>query len=100
MSCRRRLWLILLILSGFVGFGTVDAQTSAIAGTTPATVYIIRHAEKLTDGQIDLSAKGLGIRSSGELAESKSASEERINGGYDREQRYRLLCLFPVPSAL
>ena len=39
---------------------TLKGQQSAIAaaGEPPATVYLIRHAEKLTDGRLDLSEKG------------------------------------------
>jgi len=42
-----------------VATGMVDGQTSvAPASRLPATVLIIRHAEKLTDGRIDLSPAG------------------------------------------
>jgi phosphohistidine phosphatase SixA len=57
MIHRRRFCLILLILIGLLGVGTGLGQGSATVAP-PATVYVIRHAEKLTDGRVDLSAKG------------------------------------------
>lgn len=50
MGWRRR--VLALVLLGWVGVAW--GQT----GGPPAVIYLIRHAEKLTDGREDLSAKG------------------------------------------
>jgi hypothetical protein len=53
--------LALLLLPGFLSFSTlqIHAQTAAPAKPQPpTTILIIRHAEKLTDGRIDLSPTG------------------------------------------
>lgn len=45
--------LMILVLAGCKG------QTPAVVPRPPAIVYLVRHAEKLTDGQMDLSPAGL-----------------------------------------
>jgi hypothetical protein len=52
----RRWFALAVVVAGLAGVGTASrAQTAQQA---PATVLLIRHAEKLTDGQLDLSAAG------------------------------------------
>lgn len=58
LTRRRFFGFTLLILMGFGDLTGLQAQSTGIAGAPPATVYLIRHAEKLTDGRMDLSAKG------------------------------------------
>ncbi|MEO8737166.1 MAG: hypothetical protein ABI380_11575 [Edaphobacter sp.] len=48
------LFLVALLAAG----GIVQAQSVAVLPQAPATILIIRHAEKLTDGRVDLSEAG------------------------------------------
>src|SRR5258706_6497684 len=53
--------LVFLLLTGFLSFGPTEihAQVAApVKAQPPATILLIRHAEKLTDGRIDLSPTG------------------------------------------
>jgi hypothetical protein len=53
--------LLVLLLPGFLSFSptAIHAQAAAPAKPQPpATILLIRHAEKLTDGRIDLSPTG------------------------------------------
>jgi hypothetical protein len=52
----RRVWIASLA-AFFLCAGLAQAQVAG-AGAPPATVYLIRHAEKLTDGREDLSERG------------------------------------------
>jgi hypothetical protein len=47
-------FLLLFVVAG----GACLAQTVSTAAQPPATILIIRHAEKLTDGRLDLSPTG------------------------------------------
>src|SRR5882757_10551913 len=50
-----------LLLPGFLSFSPTEIQAQTAAPTKPqppATILLIRHAEKLTDGRIDLSPTG------------------------------------------
>jgi hypothetical protein len=52
---------LLLLLPGFLLSGPTEIHAQAAAPTKPqppATILLIRHAEKLTDGRIDLSPTG------------------------------------------
>jgi hypothetical protein len=52
---------LLLLLPGFLSFCPTEIYAQAAAPAKPqppATVLLIRHAEKLTDGRIDLSPTG------------------------------------------
>jgi hypothetical protein len=60
---RRRLGRLLLLFLAFTATAALPAQTqpqspSQVQPQPPATIYLIRHAEKLTDGREDLSPKG------------------------------------------
>ncbi len=59
-AAKFRLVLVYLTvgLGLLAGGQSVFAQAVAATGQPPATVYLIRHAEKLTDGRLDLSEKG------------------------------------------
>src|SRR5271168_4170433 len=59
-SARIRLrFLIVLLISLLTGPIAIYAQTpSSTKPQPPATILLIRHAEKLSDGQIDLSPTG------------------------------------------
>jgi broad specificity phosphatase PhoE len=48
----------LFVFALLLGVLRVGAQTPGAAAQPPATILIIRHAEKLTDGRIDLSPVG------------------------------------------
>jgi hypothetical protein len=53
--------LLLLLLPGFVSFHALQIHAQAASPAKPqppATILLIRHAEKLTDGRIDLSPTG------------------------------------------
>jgi len=50
--------ICLLVLLFVVATAASHAQTMTPAAQPPATILIIRHAEKLTDGQLDLSPTG------------------------------------------
>ena len=55
-SFRRTLLIFFASLALFGGF--VPAQTPSSAPQPPATIYLIRHAEKLTDKRPDLAPEG------------------------------------------
>jgi hypothetical protein len=48
----------LFLFSFLLGSSSLFAQTATVPPQPPATVLLIRHAEKLTDGRIDLSPTG------------------------------------------
>src|SRR5258708_7288766 len=50
--------ITLFLLALLVVSATTLAQAPTSAAQPPATILIIRHAEKLTDGQLDLSPTG------------------------------------------
>jgi hypothetical protein len=53
--------LLPLLLPGFLSFSTLQIRAQAAAPAKPqppATILLIRHAEKLTDGRMDLSPTG------------------------------------------
>jgi hypothetical protein len=60
MNLSRRSFLVLLSLAMLSLPTPVPAQTAAqpAAGAPPATILLMRHAEKLTDGRIDLAPAG------------------------------------------
>jgi len=70
LSSRRRflvvvwvalVWLCSGVFGGQAGFGQNVSESKAqpvAAGQAPATILLIRHAEKLTDGRLDLSPVG------------------------------------------
>ncbi len=55
-SFRRNILVFFVALALTGGLGT--AQTPAAAPQSPATIYLIRHAEKLTDKRPDLAPEG------------------------------------------
>jgi hypothetical protein len=51
--------LVCLVVAGLLAGGLHGlAQAVVAAGQPPATIYLIRHAEKLKDGRLELSEKG------------------------------------------
>jgi hypothetical protein len=50
--------LLLILLAGEAGAQQAAPGAAAVAAAAPATILIIRHGEKLTDGRMDLSPAG------------------------------------------
>ena len=111
-KCRLPIALFLLLL---FSVAEIHAQTTAPAKPQPpATILIIRHAEKLTDGRIDLSPTGFErARLLPKLFSPTSArpdlptpqvlfatiSARTQTAPYKRSPRSRQLCIYPSTTA-